>query len=601
MEVELSSKIKLILLLGVITGVLPAFNVGLVGGDNGDIPEPVFFITILAPSSCPHPNSYAPILAEELPKIGIGIENLVMTSWPNLFERLWSYPGPYPIPNYTLGGYDVLPLKWSSSLDWEPLELFGSSYIVPYGDNLYQYASLEMDWALANYSFSIDAQKRLFWGKKVQEILYNDVPACPLTHNYKQVFYDSALTGFDFALSFFAYQSIENWSIPKQTEFHIAVFDEFKSFHIFSVYSRTDLFWLRQIYTSLLKRDPMNHYFLSPNVASAINTTDGLTYTIYLNPDVVWADGTPLNASDLEYSFQNAQHRTSTDYNDCRRTKCVSSNFTINVLDEYTVEVTFEKLTPFPERNLDVSLIPKHIWAEIPPENQSQQALDWALSAPNKLIGAGPYYLYEYNESARVIHLKRNPYYVSWSGVLPKFEDLFFEYYDTSVSVINAISEGTIDFLYDPFFSLSFRDELPEGVSYSYLETSVGELVINNKHPILGTGEFCPIAGPQSALYVRKAINHAIDRALHSQSLEEPFGEPAATNCPKTASCFNETLEPPALDLQLAKEFMRKAGYNIPSEEPSVVIGLTFPVFVTILSLGDSSYLVLRKRKAIKE
>ena len=100
--------------------------------------EGFFSITFLAPATCCCRNPWVAAIAEQLPEIGINVE-VKETGWAGISPRTWSYPGPYPIPSYAEGGYDVLFVGWSWGLDWDPSDLFSSKAITPYGDNFYQY------------------------------------------------------------------------------------------------------------------------------------------------------------------------------------------------------------------------------------------------------------------------------------------------------------------------------------------------------------------------------------------------------------------------------------------------------------------------------
>ena len=74
------------------------------------------------------------------------------------------------------------------------------------------------------------------------------------------------------------------------------------------------------------------------------------------------------------------------------------------------------------------------------------------------------------------------------------------------------------------------------------------------------------------------------------------YVEPAATPCPKLFLVFDDSLEPPTFDLNLAKDFMRKAGFNIPKTEISVALGLTLPIFATLPGLIGGCLTLLSRR-----
>ncbi|MHA1629239.1 MAG: ABC transporter substrate-binding protein [Candidatus Heimdallarchaeota archaeon] len=591
-------KVRTIILIGLLCGFFPTLNTGLVFANDSN-PEPVFYISILTSNpGGPPPSAFVLTLAEDLPKIGIGVD-LCIENWNFIINRTWGYPGPYPIPTYAEGGYDIFSIGWRWGLDWNPYDLYAEPTICGGGMNFYQYITDEINWALENYTRTIDYADRIFWGNKIQQIIYEDVPLLPVSQSDEFILHDSNLTGLDGKLFRYAYQSMENWSIPTQTELHASV-GYFRDFFVFNAYQFTDLLWLNQIYNSLIKRDPKIGYFYAPDIATSFTTTDGLTYTVSINPNAVWADGTPLNTSDVAFSFELVA-AISKNLNKDLSSKNIAYDYSINIIDEHTLEISFDNRYHFlPESNLDVYLIPKHIWKDVPINNLSQQALEWAKTDPTKLIGTGPFYLYEYNESPRVIHLKRNPFYANWSGITPNFEDIYFEYLPTlsTAKELAALKNGELDLIID---SVSVGgtnlSALPATIGYTMIDSdSVHEFAINNMHPILGTGEVCPIAGPQSAKYVRKAINHAVNRELICKELPGQFNDPAATPCPKSSPVYNSSLKPAEYDLELAKEYLRKAGYDIPLTIISFGIGVSFPVFVSLLALIGGCVTVFRRK-----
>ncbi|MGC9780859.1 MAG: hypothetical protein HZR80_16570 [Candidatus Heimdallarchaeota archaeon] len=94
-------------------------------------PDPFFTISILAPNTNPLRNQVATLIVEQLPKIGIGIDVFNLTGWSQISPRTLGYPGPYPIPTYAEGGYDVFFMGWASGLDVDFRGLFDSPSIIP--------------------------------------------------------------------------------------------------------------------------------------------------------------------------------------------------------------------------------------------------------------------------------------------------------------------------------------------------------------------------------------------------------------------------------------------------------------------------------------
>ncbi len=116
-------------------------------------PEPFFSISILVPNTSSARPQFTTLMVEQFPKIGIGIDVFDHTGWAQITPRTWGYPGPYPIPPYSEGGYDILFVGWSWGFDWDPTGLYDSPAITPNGDNFYQYNNPEMDNAINSYTY----------------------------------------------------------------------------------------------------------------------------------------------------------------------------------------------------------------------------------------------------------------------------------------------------------------------------------------------------------------------------------------------------------------------------------------------------------------
>jgi ABC-type transport system substrate-binding protein len=589
-------KFKTLILLYCLFGILPIINTS--NSEPAFTIDPVFYIDILAPVSY-QPSYYYPItMEEEWSKIGIGIDVFDHTGWAMIYPRTWDYPG-YPIPPYNDGGYDVLFVGYRAYLNHDPTKLFHSE-CPPDDWNLYQYNNTAMDWAINNYTQTYDVNERLHYAKEIQQILYDDLPQITIVYPLNCIAHDTNFVGWSELLWHLTYQSMENWTIPGQTEFYYACPADFEDFHAYQYESRYDALWLNQIYTGLIERYESLNYNYGPRLATSWETVDGLNYTVNINPAAVWADGAPLNASDVDFSYR-LQITPAFDSPDYKWWSKYLRNNSISILDEHTVHISFNQSYTFQENNLELVLIPKHIWKDIPFEDMEQQAIDWGVNDPTKLFGAGPYKLHNYSEIGEFIHLKRNENFNTWSGITPYFEDIYFEFYSNKEGALAALEVGDVDMV-DAQFSVQLSD-IPNGTGHTIVKDDAWyEIALNNKHPHFGTGESCPIAGPESARYVRKAMSHAVPREFIISDILEGFGEPGVTGFPSISIGFDESLEPYEYNLTLAREYMRLAGFDIPypptSITPSIKLGLGLPIICVLLSFAGITIYVGKKERS---
>ena len=565
-------------------------------------PEPYFYISVLAPNTSPARNQYATLFVELLPKIGIGVEVFDHTSWSQISPRTWRYPGPYPIPSYAEGGYDVLLLGWRWDLDLDFTGLYDSASITPAGDNFYQYSNSEMDWAITNYTSHISAEDREPYAKKIQELLYSDIPSIPVVYPLELYPVVEGLEGWNPTLWIKTCEPMNNWSLSGSTDFHYAIPSyNINDFHPFAYHSDIEDLAIHQIYNGLFERNTENNNDFAPWLAESYSTTDGLTYNIIIKDDACWADGTNLTTDDVIYNYQILVTPSlgSTTYS---RDILYWDNDSITKINDKEFNITFKQYSPFQLENLAISLIPKHIWESIPLEDHREMATNWSRDDPEKLFGAGPYILNSTMES-EMIHLQKNSHFVDWTHSEQGFADIYLDYYSSKDAALEALTTGAVDMI-DESFSVKIDELNSSGITYELVsDGGVREIAINMEQPYLGTGEFCPIAGPESANHIRKAINYLLPREMICEEIFSGQALPAATLWSPTSIGFDQDLIPFEYSLEKAVQEMALAGFdtswtqstNIPGRT-ALTIGLSFAVIGLVLAILMGGIIFSRKK-----
>ncbi|MFW9921852.1 MAG: ABC transporter substrate-binding protein [Candidatus Thorarchaeota archaeon] len=572
-------------------------------------PGPFFSICILCPNTNPARNQWATLIAEQLPKIGIAVDVFDHTGWAQISPRVWGYPGPYPIPTYPEGGYDVLFVSWSWGLDWDPTGLFDSAGITPDGDNFYQYSNPEMDWAIANYTQSFVLADRIDWCEEIQAILYEDLPSVVIVYDASVFPMNEDLIGWNPFLWGNCMEPMTLWEIPGQTEFHYATPAYFEDFHPMLYDSIYDAKWLHQIYNGLIERDASNNNFYGPWLAESYSSSDGLTYTVNIRNSAVWADGTALTTDDIIYNYQLALMLPGSNYS-----PYYWSNDSITKINDHEFTIEFNLPYVFQDRNLALDLIPKHIWESVAPEDHTAQAVEWATNLPAKIFGFGPFMLEEYDATNQIIHLTANEYFDDWYGSAPKFDDVYFEFYGSKEGALAALAAGEIDMVDAQFSPLLDELDIP-GATYTIVEGGgVQEMAVNCLHPWIGTGELCPISSEESGRQIRQAMSHIIPREIIVEEILNGLGSPGITPCSPITVGFDDTLNPYEYNINEALIHMAYAGFDVginitsppvtstpPSESPttgiSFTIGISFSTILSILSLMAGCILIIRKKK----
>lgn len=542
-------------------------------------PGPYFSISILAPNTNLARTQWGTIMLEQLPKIGIAVDIYDLTNWDDILSKTVNYSSGI-IPTFAEGGYDILVTKQTTNLFWNPISSYTSDALIELGGrNYYQYTSVEFDQAIYNYSEAENKNEQLYWINEIQQILHEDLPQIAILYPERRYAHFENLTGVDALLWDTEAQPMNNWSMPDRTVLEYAVAEGFNRFHIHTYQMDYDYHWLHQIYNGLLERSIENDRNYTTWIAESYSSADGLTYEVVIKNTAVWADGTPLTTDDIIYNY-NLVLEPELGAKDHFKYKRYWDNKSITKINDKEFLITFRKSMFYQETNLALNLIPKHIWEGVAPENHTAQAKEWAEQAPEKIFGAGPFTLAEYNAEKKFIHLTVNSHFEDWSGEAPKFTDVYIKNYPSKYYAMKALTKGEVQIV-DAEFNPSLEELSIPGVTYSTVQnTTVEELAINCKHPYIGTGELCPIASPESGKAIRRAISAVVPRAIFIENLLNGYGEIGITAIPPIIDGFNGSIEPHEFSVLQGDFYMRQAGFVLMTWPPDN--GLPFIVWMII-------------------
>jgi len=228
---------------------------------------------------------------------------------------------------------------------------------------------------------------------------------------------------------------------------------------------------------------------------------DGSEYTVDLRTDALFSDGTPVTASDVEYTFRTAASSGSVvDLHILERVEAV---------DEDTVRFTLEEpRSTFVQTLIATGIVPEHAHNS-----------DYA----EKPLGSGPYQLLQWDKGQQVI-VAANPLYY---GDKPYFEKITFLFLSEDAAFA-AAQAGTVDVAYIP--AMFSTQEVP-GMRLETLKSVDNRGIMFPYVPSGGvTADGAPIGNDVTAdIAVRKAINTAIDREALIEGVLEGHGTPAYT------------------------------------------------------------------------
>jgi peptide/nickel transport system substrate-binding protein len=284
---------------------------------------------------------------------------------------------------------------------------------------------------------------------------------------------------------------------------------------------------LSQIYDSLLNRDlndqPVAGLAGLPQVSS-----DGMTYTFTLKKGVKFADGSPLDSTDVKYTYDKIMDPASA----ASSASYFGSVDNIEAPDPQTVVVHMkhpDASFPYGLSNVNTAIVP----SDVP-----------VKSLETKPDGSGPYQFVNRvpNES---ITLKRNPdYYAGKPGVAT----LQFRIIPQDQSMVSALKTGSVDMaIFDnPVTAKTAKSsnvsiETANSVQYHVLQLRASTPVLSDVNTRLAM---------QCAISRKTVLNTA---ALGAGQVTGPITSPGFRSDPNDQPC-------PTQDLAKAKQYLAKAG-----------------------------------------
>ena len=293
-----------------------------------------------------------------------------------------------------------------------------------------------------------------------------------------------------------------------------------------------------------------------PGLADSWETSDdGLTWTFHLNKEAKWHDGKPVTSEDVAYTYRRILEEEQGLYIDA-----VKQIESIETPDEHTVVFTTRKPS-VQMLNTYVYILPKHIWEDVP--------ADETKSFKNEpVIGSGPFQAVEWSEG-QFARLETNPDY--FRGV-PKIDEIIFQFYDNDDTMVQALKNGDVDYIYNLPINLFKSLENQEGIeTNSAPDPGFTELGFNLYEPSPEAIE--QFDAPETTTgnpalldpLVREAINWSIDEKALTGKILQGEGIPGSTVVPPALAKYHLELDESELqgfDIKRSKELLKEAGWE---------------------------------------
>ncbi|MEM1292078.1 MAG: peptide ABC transporter substrate-binding protein [Cyanobacteria bacterium P01_H01_bin.162] len=305
---------------------------------------------------------------------------------------------------------------------------------------------------------------------------------------------------------------------------------------------------------------------LVPILAAAIPTVedgnvavDGKSVTWQLQPDVQWADGEPLTAEDVVFTFDfvsNPQVGAAT----AQYYEAVES---VEAIDELTVKITFKDVTAawqIPFTGQTGVILPQHLLADV------DDAATRSAEVNQQPIGTGPYQVADRQPGAIVF--EPNPTYRDSAPFFQTVE--LVGGLAPYAAAREVLSTGEADFAHNLQVEVALLKDLQQdgqGVVDTVFGGLVERVMLNPTNPLAETpsGERSSLAAEHPFLNdqrVRQAIAYAIDRDSITEELYGFTGRPTAQLLVAPRPYANPGTVPYEYNLEKAEALLDEAGWQ---------------------------------------
>ncbi len=382
----------------------------------------------------------------------------------------------------------------------------------------------------------------------IQEELANQAAYIPLYQATQHVVYEDDVTGIVLnpAQRFFYW----NISKPGTTTLFTGTTDEIHTLDPADAYDYFSINLIEQVFDTLLTYDDKGN--LIPLLAQQIPTlenggisSDGLTYTYDLKPNLVFSNGDELDANDVAYSIlRNRDIRVGGERGD--------PSFLLDIIDTVvatdsdTVVVTLNN--PFSAFNAFMAL-----WNTAPLHPDSFPTDSWVGEVPadmGDLIGAGPYVISEWIADERVT-LVRNDNYGDWATArAAQMDTVTIRLLADATALRAQVQAGDI--------SVAYRTLNPEDITD--LQDEPGLVVDIKGGLFIRYIVFNVQTPPFDDVNVRRAIAAAIDRQEIIDTVLAGQAEPLYSMVPAGMFGYEEVFkdEYGVRDLDMAEDYLNE-------------------------------------------
>jgi len=619
---------------------------------------PIFSATMIASTGNPVRRQYASIIAANLRSVGIDAK-LFYVNFDVLSNRMF-FSSAKQGTSFDQGGYDIGFIGWGytapvpdfrSNFDGRP------AFLAPSGSNYALYNSAELNSVFDRLYSTADPAVQKQLTDKAQEIIFRDKPYNYIYEPTDAIPINSKWTiwgtppGPNAAYSEVRFPDVEHWSGGNQLTFS-EVSNVFPDNNLNPLITpSSNSFYATYIYSAIcfssvglqdVDARTLTYY---PALATSIShTPDLLNWNITIQHGAKFADGVEITADDFLYAQYLDTNAKSNSVNLGTAIQYLGNYVTFNFLDgtklvddnsanatktvgtwTATGKYSFTFATPAAyaftgQTYAAISPLPKHILEQIPADqidssDYSTAAKPHTYTWDTKMYGgsgsytatgpvcAGPYVLDNYDFTANVATLKKNPYFWNATGLqamgqysVDTYKVAWIESKDAAIAALKNGEVDILDYNYQLAKDVPTLQSIPNVFLVNQAELGWQEQGFNMMNPVFGTGTATPAgqADPtkaaDAARMVRTAISHLIPRDKIIHDLLAGVGTPLASWLgPGWGVWYDSSLTPDAYDVNVAVQDLQAAGYNVQFTPPAPIAFSGTPMLGQSITVSGTS------------
>jgi len=312
---------------------------------------------------------------------------------------------------------------------------------------------------------------------------------------------------------------------------------------------------------------------VEPNLAKRWDVSDdGLIWTFYLRQDVLWNDGEPFTADDVEFTFNDLIFNPDIPSSARDIYTIDGKTFDVKTIDPFTIQIALPaKFAPF-LRGMGQAILPKHKLKHIVDDGKFNTT--WGIDTdPREIVGTGPYKLVKYDPGQR-LKFQRNEHYWRTSkegDQLPYIDQIVYLIVQNSDIGLLKFLEGTLDSygVSGTYFPLVKPLEKKNNFIIYDLGADTGsQFIFFNQNSGLNPETEKPHVAPHKLtwfknLSFRQAVAHSVDKEKIIEITKNKLGYPQYSSIGPGAGFFhNPNVMKYDYDLNKARSILASAGFK---------------------------------------